>query len=245
MNLFDDGERLGRWTGDDRIELPEGWAHPGPYRTIIADPPWLYSNAKNTSTGIGLDGLPTYSTMPDDDICALAPAVQALAAPDSVMIMWATWPKLDVAMRVMEAWGFKHKTGLAWVKLTKDGRPRGGVGFWFRGCTEPVLIGTRGKGPFILTRPDGVTKAGRPKAGRTNTLGIIETVRGGGIIETVRGGHSQKPEDMHRYAEKHLPGPYCEIFARRPVDGWRTIGHDVGSVITSEGVSSYECPGTV
>ena len=43
------------------------------------------------------------------------------AAPDCVLLLWATDPLLDKAMDVIRAWGFTYKTvGFCWAKLNKS-----------------------------------------------------------------------------------------------------------------------------
>ena len=45
-----------------------------------------------------------YPTMSIDELCALP--VADLAAPDSTLFMWATFPQLPEALRLIQAWGF-------------------------------------------------------------------------------------------------------------------------------------------
>ena len=69
---------------------------------IYADPPWRYTQK-------GLQGAAEkhYPTMGIDEICALP--VADLAAPDSVLFLWATFPQLPEALRLIKAWGFQYK----------------------------------------------------------------------------------------------------------------------------------------
>ena len=43
-----------------------------------------------------------------DALCALP--VETLAAKDCLMFLWATFPMLPEALRLMQAWGFPFKT---------------------------------------------------------------------------------------------------------------------------------------
>jgi len=156
-----------------------------------------------------------YRTMTTEELCALP--VTSLAADDCVLLMWATWPTLPDAMRVVEAWGFNYITGFPWVKL--DERPIVdlfgethmypfyGIGFWIRGCSEPILIARRG----------------HPRMPDFDYLGLISK----------RMKHSRKPDNIHHYAES-LQGPYLELFARRPRPGWDLFGNEVSDSITLE-----------
>ena len=172
------------------------------YGVILADPPWSYRNAG--CRGCASD---QYPVMADGDICSLP--VATIAAADCVLLLWATWPKLAEALAVVNAWGFCYVTGFPWVKVTDVHRTLWGdvsvsvpfgVGFWARGTSEPLLIGRRGQA----------------KAPDRDFVGLL--------CPNVR--HSRKPENVYEYAEA-LPGPYVELFARRPRDGWDVWGNEV------------------
>ena len=106
---------------------------------IYADPPWRYTQK-------GLQGAAEkhYPTMGIDEICALP--VADLAAPDSVLFLWATFPQLPEALRLINAWGFQYKS-VAFVWLKKNRKSESwfyGLGFWTRGNAEVCLLATRG-----------------------------------------------------------------------------------------------------
>jgi N6-adenosine-specific RNA methylase IME4 len=178
------------------------------YGVIIADPAWQYSRAGRNG---GTDR--HYDTMPVADICALP--VADIAAPDSVLLLWGTWPLLPDALRVMQAWGFDYVTGFPWVKIVGepsvdlwgalDVRPQWGVGYWIRGASEFVFVGRRGK----VSPPADCF------------VGLLSE----------NFGHSRKPDSLHHYAES-LPGPYLELFARRRRPGWDVWGNQVEGSIT-------------
>ena len=73
----------------------------GKYNVIYADPPWRYAQK-------GLQGAAErhYPTMGIEELCALP--VAELAAPDSVLFLWATFPQLPEALRLIKAWGFQY-----------------------------------------------------------------------------------------------------------------------------------------
>ena len=86
----------------------------GKYNVIYADPPWSYNQ--------GGHGAATnhYNTMTPKAIKELP--VEALAAKDAVLFMWATFPNLPQALDTIQAWGFKYKTmAFNWVKFTRGG----------------------------------------------------------------------------------------------------------------------------
>ncbi len=180
------------------------------YGVILADPPWNYGNAGRKSlTHGGYNGAAAnhYSSMNDQAICDLP--VADMAKPDSVLLLWATWPKLDVAFRVFAAWGYSYVTGFPWIKVTGvtedmfSGDPSFtvsyGTGFWVRGASEPLLICRRGD----VAPPTG------------NLIGLLSP----------NAKHSRKPESIYDYAET-LDGPYLEMFARQRRIGWEAWGDE-------------------
>ena len=115
---------------------------------IYADPPWRYTQK-------GLQGAAEkhYPTMGIDEICALP--VADLAAPDSVLFLWATFPQLPEALRLINAWGFQYKS-VAFVWLKKNRKSESwfyGLGFWTRGNAEVCLLATRGQMSTNLLLP--------------------------------------------------------------------------------------------
>lgn len=181
------------------------------YGVILADPPWNYTISHRRGAAEK-----HYPTMALEEMERLP--IPELALPNSVLLMWATWPKLDEAcLPLMKAWGFRYVTGFPWVKIHGVPTPTlfgetiirlaWGTGYWSRGSTEPFLIGVRGN----ASPPD------------TNWAGIF--------CESVQ--HSRKPETAHHYAMS-LPGPYIELFARRPYPGWDVWGNQVKSTVEIE-----------
>lgn len=85
----------------------------GKYGIVYADPPWRYDMKRGN--GVAENHYPTMSI---EEICALP--VADLAARDSALFLWATFPQLNEAFRVMEAWGFKYKTlAFLWLKQNR------------------------------------------------------------------------------------------------------------------------------
>jgi len=181
------------------------------YGVILADCPWQYRN----TGGLG-HAERHYATMATEEIAALP--VEELAAHDAVLILWATWPQIPEALKVIGAWGFEYKAGFPWVKIVGEPcpnffgetimRPRFGNGWWVRGASEPVLIATRGK-PRLPSQP---------------WVGLL----------CDRMEHSRKPADLYEYAES-LERPRLELFARRKREKWHAWGNQVDSdiVLTS------------
>jgi len=175
------------------------------YGVIVADPPWLYEQA--TTTLQGTTGH-HYRDLSIDDLCTLP--VASVAAKDAILLLWCTWPQLTEGLRLIEAWGFKYVTGFPWIKIqgtpqvnlggAVNARPQYGVGFWTRGCSEPILIARRGN----VSPPNN------------GWVGLLSP----------NFQHSRKPENLYDFAES-IPGPYCELFARRTRKGWTSLGNEI------------------
>ena len=101
------------------------------YDVIMSDPPWRYDFSNTDNRKIENH----YPTMTLEEIKAL----KVPSANNSVCYMWATAPKLLEALDVLSAWGFTYKSQMAWDKEIM------GMGYWFRGQHELLLVGTKGK----------------------------------------------------------------------------------------------------
>ncbi len=176
---------------------------PGPFGTILADPPWRFSN-RTGKMAPEHRRLSRYATMTADEIMALP--VAEIAARQSHLYLWVPNALVSEGLEVMRRWGFTYKTNLVWYKVRKDGGPDGrGVGFYFRNVTELVLFGVHGS-----------LRTGRPGRRQTN------------VILSRKREHSRKPDQLYEIIEACSPGPYLELFARYPRPGWSQWGDEVG-----------------
>ena len=169
------------------------------FNVIYCDCPWKYSFQR-----IQKNGGCTYPTMSTKELCDLP--IAQIAAKDSVLFQWATWPKLKEAIEVMEAWGFTYKTnGFIWVKTNKKNNQwYSGTGSYTNGNTEVCLIGTKGK---CLKRTSKSVKQ---------------------VIVAPIGKHSAKPlEVRHRIEQLYGNLPRIELFARQTALGWVSVGNEI------------------
>jgi N6-adenosine-specific RNA methylase IME4 len=161
----------------------------GPFDIILADPPWQYDAASTESRAIENQ----YPTLTLDQIMDQAPD----AADDSALFLWATAPKLHEALEVLFAWGFNYRTHAVWDKQVI------GMGYWFRGQHELLLVGTRGS----FAPPP-------------------EFLRVSSIFSEKRSSHSTKPECVYPWIEKAWPqAQKQEMYARRARSGWAVWGN--------------------
>ena len=138
-----------------------------------------------------------------DELCAL----KVPAAKDSVLYLWATASKLLEAVAVIAAWGYIYKTHAIWDKK------KVGMGYWFRGQHELLMVATRGK-MSPPAQPDRI----------------------GSVIRARRGSHSSKPDQVRDWIAKWYPNERkMEMFARPCTemwpkhDGWETTNTTRGS----------------
>ena len=172
------------------------------YQIIYADPPWRYDRK-------GVQGAAEkfYPTMTQEEISKLP--VADIADENAVLFLWATFPKLPEALRLIDAWGFNYKSiGFLWLKQNKK-NPTWfyGLGFWTRGNAEICLLATKG----------------RPHR-ESNKIHQF-------VIAPLR-VHSQKP-DIVRDKIIELMGdlPRIELFARQRAKGWDAWGNEIDSDI--------------
>ena len=70
---------------------------------LYADPPWLYVQNSKTDTTGGLQGETPYPTMTTDEICSMD-LEDIIGDNTNILLMWATAPKWNDAIVVMNAW---------------------------------------------------------------------------------------------------------------------------------------------
>lgn len=182
----------------------------GKFAVIYADPPWRYDFAKVPDWSVEQH----YETLPTEQIehykDSSGTPIQNRFADNAVLFLWSPPPKLEDAMRVITAWGFKYITGAVWDKN------RLGMGYWWMQSCEFLLLAKKGEFPAPATknRPVSVIKA------RWN-------------------GHSKKPTIVYKMIEKMCPLPnsykeaggdyYLELFKRgRKRPFWAGWGVEYG-----------------
>ena len=146
-----------------------------------------------------------------DELCALP--VADLAAPDSALFLWATFPQLPEALQLIKAWGFQYKS-VAFVWLKKNRKADSwfyGLGFWTRGNAEVCLLATKG----------------HPKRQAANIHQFI--------ISPIE-AHSKKPDEAREKIVALMGDlPRVELFARQSPPGWEVWGNEVKSTIPDFG----------
>ena len=182
-----------------RANWPFGSLAPMSADLIMADPPWTFETY--SAKGEGKSAQRHYKVMTTKDICALP--VCELAKSDCLLWLWATWPMLTDAMRVIDAWRFRYVTGGVWHKTTKTGKTAFGTGYRLRSASEPFLLAT---------------------IGNPETTSSVRNVVVGKVRE-----HSRKPEEGYVAAEALMPAAVrVEVFSRTNRPGWLSWGDEAG-----------------
>lgn len=122
--------------------------------------------------------------------------------------MWATFPTIPDALKVMEAWGFTYKTAaFVWIKKYKSGGNFYGMGAYTRANAEVCLL--------------GVTPGFKAKE-------LVKSHAVHQVIESPIQAHSVKPDEARcRIVELLGDVPRIELFARQRAPGWDAWGDEL------------------
>jgi N6-adenosine-specific RNA methylase IME4 len=187
---------------NDPIEDLRNFAADKCFSTVLADPPWRFTN-RTGKMAPEHRRLSRYGTLSLDQITALP--VGEIAGPVAHLYLWVPNALLPEGLTVMRAWGFQYKSNIIWHKRRKDGGSDGrGVGFYFRNVTEMLLFGVRGKNARTLA----------PGRRQVNYIG------------SQKREHSRKPDEQYAIIEGCSPGPYLELFARGIRANWAAWGSE-------------------
>lgn len=183
----------------------------GRYEIVYADPPWFYYGSQIKDAAAAKH----YPLMSQEELAALP--VRSVMSKRGVLFLWATGPRLNFAIDLIERWGL-HYRGVAyvWVKTNQRGEVIRGQGVpptFTKPTTEFVLAAT--------TMPTG-----RP-------FPLLD-LRQGQVVLEPRSEHSRKPA-IFRTLITELCGdrPRIELFARESAAGWETWGAEAGKFAPS------------
>jgi N6-adenosine-specific RNA methylase IME4 len=175
----------------------------------LIDPPWAYYGDPNKNAAAGKH----YSLMTDEEIKALP--VKSILEKNAYVFVWATCPKLDLAIEAIKSWGLYYRgIGHIWVKASKAGKIINGQGIpptYSKPTSELLLVAT-------------TKKTGRPVKLLNSAIQQI-------VVEPRPQGHSTKPTIFYDLIEKALGTSHnrIEIFARSAYTGWDAIGNAVSA----------------
>lgn len=176
------------------------------YDIIYADPPWSYGGRlQHAGPGEGTTGGASthYSTLTVKEMSTWKIG-KHLATMNCLLFMWATSPKIEDALELGRAWGFRYTTvAFVWNKM------RVNPGNYTMSECELCLVFKRGRIP-------------QPRGARN--------VRQ--LVNEKRREHSRKPDGVRKRIEQMFPTQKkIELFAREKVEGWDVWGNEVDSDI--------------
>lgn len=170
------------------------------YQIIYADPSWQYRD-KALAGNRGAEC--KYPVQSLEWIKNLP--IHKISDHNCALFLWITMPLLPVVWDVIKAWGFEYKTvAFNWIKINPKAQTVfWGMGNYTRACSELCLLGVKGK----------------PKRFSASVHSVIHSP-----IKT----HSEKPDEIRdRIVQLMGDVPRIELFARKKVEGWSTLGLDV------------------
>lgn len=206
------------------------------FSVIICDPAWKFSDKLSMSnTPRAADA--NYKTMSNQDIINLD--VKSISDPNGcVLALWVPSSILQTGLDVMKAWGFTQKQTYVYVKVKHDkslGKLLGKVANYL-----PLVENVSETVKYFVG--DALLNFGLGRLFRSSheicLIGInntkiykkLENKSQRSVCFAENKGHSVKPENLHRSLELMFTGndiKLLEMFARRPVKGWTTIGNEV------------------
>ena len=168
------------------------------YDIIYSDPPWRYDGcAFNSKTGKDHSVKDQYPTLGLEELAQLP--IQNICKDNCLMFLWATSPKLDMAMDIIPLWGFKYiNIAFVWEKVHCLS------GHYTLPSTEIVLTCKKGRIP-------------KPRGSRNERQ----------FLQEKRTVHSRKPVEIRKRIERMFPTQSkIELFSRRPSDDqWNVWGN--------------------
>jgi N6-adenosine-specific RNA methylase IME4 len=180
------------------------------YDVVLTDPPWSYTGQQDKQGAAAKH----YPTMTDAELAAFTLPVDMLA-PKGVLFMWATAPRLDAAMLLLDAWGLTYRgTAFVWVKTRKS---------------DPLVpIGAQGVRPSIVKPTcEFVLAASRVRKGRPLPVADESISQ---VVLAPKGAHSAKPDAVQERIEALYPNASrIEFFARTRRPGWEAWGNEISA----------------
>jgi N6-adenosine-specific RNA methylase IME4 len=182
-----------------RVQNAETAAQPailpaGRYGTIVIDPPWPMEKIEREvrPNQAGFD----YPTMDESAIAAFD--VLSKAADDCHLFCWTTQKFLPMALRCIEAWGFRYVLTMVWHKP---------------GGFQPVGL------PQFNCEFAVYARRGSPK--------FIDTKAFNCCFRAPRREHSRKPDEFYDVIRRVTDGPRVDVFSREKRDGFAQAGNEV------------------
>ncbi|MGF6981389.1 N6-adenosine-specific RNA methylase IME4 [Paraburkholderia atlantica] len=170
------------------VPIPEGR-----YGCIVIDPPWDMQKIEREvrPRQAGFD----YPVMSEEQLAAFD--VPAIAADDCHLFCWTTQKHLPVALRLVDAWGFRYVFLMVWHKA---------------GGFQPVGL-PQYNCEFIV-----YARRGSPQFADTKAFNVC--------FEAPRREHSRKPDFFYELVARVTEGPRIDVFSREAREGFEQFGNE-------------------
>ena len=144
---------------------------------------------------------------------------EKLLKPGGVIWFWCTWSLIARQTNTIEnVFGLEIKTGGAWRKMTRNGKPRMGPGKILRNCCDPFVI---------ACSPKHKLKARGAARNFIETVADLE-------LDGVARQHSRKPEEAYELVERLTPGwRRADVYTRTVREGWDGFGDEMNKFKTA------------
>jgi N6-adenosine-specific RNA methylase IME4 len=168
----------------------------GRYDVLVLDPPWPMDKIEREvrPNQVGFD----YPTMSEDQLRAFSESVADMAADDCHLFMWTTQKFLQMALRLIDAYGFRYLLTMVWHKpggLQPIGLPQYNCEF--------VIYARKGFPAFVDTKAFSC------------------------CFSAPRKEHSRKPDEFYDTVRRVTAGARIDVFSREPRDGFAQFGNEI------------------
>lgn len=167
----------------------------GRYECIVIDPPWEMQKIERDvrPNQVAFE----YPTMTESELSEFD--VPGMSADDAHLFCWTTHKHLPVALRLLDAWGYRYVCTMVWHK------PGGfqPIGLPQYNC-EFVLYARKGSPQFIDTKAFPC------------------------CFEAPRREHSRKPDEFYDVIRRVTGGHRIDVFSRESREGFDTFGNETG-----------------
>jgi N6-adenosine-specific RNA methylase IME4 len=190
-----DERREAAIVGNEALAAAEVLEPTQAYETIVLDPPWPMEKIERDvrPNQVAFD----YPTMSEDELRKFGSTLNRMAAPDCHLFMWTTQKFLPLALRLVEAYGFRYVLTMTWHKAggyQPTGLPQYNCEF--------VVYARKGSPKFVSTQ------------------GFFCCFNG------PRREHSRKPDEFFDIIRLVTGGPRVDVFSREAREGFAQYGNE-------------------
>lgn len=170
------------------VLIPEGR-----YSCIVIDPPWEMQKIERDvrPNQVEFD----YPTMSEDELADMD--IAGMAADDCHLFCWTTHKHLPMALRLLDAWGFRYVCTMVWHKA---------------GGFQPIGL-PQYNCEFVL-----YARLGSPD--------FIDTKQFFCCFDAPRREHSRKPDEFYNLIHRVTDGPRIDMFSREKREGFDQFGNE-------------------